>query len=136
VRASRSEQGDAARAANELAAALSLGPRAETWFVLGDLIARQGDYPGGLEAYLKHLAPHEAYQRLGEQALRLGDYRALCGTSNARQRPHRVGSSAHTKVWWWRASAGWSSSDARRTHPVNSFDQRGLPYGNYECYAT
>jgi len=68
------EQGDTARAANELAAALSLGPRAETWLVLGDLIARQGDYPGGLEAYLKHLAPHEAYQRLGEQALRLGDY--------------------------------------------------------------
>lgn len=68
------EQGDPSRASNELAAALALGPRAETWLVLGDLIARQGDYPSGLEAYLKHLAPHEAYQRLGEQALRVGDY--------------------------------------------------------------
>lgn len=68
------EQDDLPRTEADLAAAFAAGSHAESWLVFGDLLTRRGDYPGGLEAYLKHLPPPEAYQRLGERALRVGDY--------------------------------------------------------------
>lgn len=67
-------QDDLQRTELELAAAFVAGAQPETWLVLGDLIVRRGDYPGGFEAYLKQLSQPEAYHRLGDQALRVADY--------------------------------------------------------------
>jgi len=47
--------------------------------VLGDIMARDGDYAGALEAYQPALAVSPAYQRLGEQAMARGDLTAAVG---------------------------------------------------------
>lgn len=47
--------------------------------VLGDVMAREGDYAGALEAYHPLLETGPAYQRLGEQAMARGDHAAAVG---------------------------------------------------------
>lgn len=47
--------------------------------VLGDVMAREGDYAGALEAYHPALTLASAYQRLGEQAMARGDHAAAVG---------------------------------------------------------
>ena len=56
-------------------AALAITPNQITQLILGDLLARQGDYPGGLEAYLASVSEPQAYQRLAEQAMIAKDFR-------------------------------------------------------------
>lgn len=59
-------------------ASLEITPTPSAWIVLGDLLVRSGDYPGGFEAYMSALKEPAAYQRLGEEAMRAQDYeRAL-----------------------------------------------------------
>jgi len=58
--------------------ALEKAPSPATQLVLGDLLARSGDFAGGLEAYLVATDEPTAYQRLAEEAMRATDYeRAL-----------------------------------------------------------
>jgi tetratricopeptide (TPR) repeat protein len=56
--------------ARAVIAAVTTGPIKATWVVRGDLSAIDGDYAAALDAYLKVLSEHWAYQRLGEHALR------------------------------------------------------------------
>lgn len=64
-----------AQATRSFAAAPSTVAR----LALGDVMAREGDYPGALEAYHPALALSSAYQRLGEQAMARGDLAAAVG---------------------------------------------------------
>ena len=45
-----------------------------TRMLLGDLLARSGDYAGALEAFLASMDEPRAYLRLGEEAMRSRDY--------------------------------------------------------------
>ncbi|MEO7805213.1 MAG: tetratricopeptide repeat protein [Steroidobacteraceae bacterium] len=57
---------------------LGLTDNAPARLILGDLLARSGDFASGLSSYLEALSQPAAYERLGDEAMRLSDYeRAL-----------------------------------------------------------
>jgi cellulose synthase operon protein C len=72
------QAGDLAAAELSITESLRLAETAGSRQLLGDILARRGDFPGALEAYLVGLAKPAAYARLGEQAMKAGQYeRAL-----------------------------------------------------------
>jgi tetratricopeptide (TPR) repeat protein len=66
--------GDLPGALAEARASLDIGSSESAWLAIGDITARMGDFPGGLEAYHKVLPGSAAYFRLGEQAMAAMDY--------------------------------------------------------------
>lgn len=67
-------QGDLTTARAHLRTQLAEGAPAETYGLLGDVLAHQGDYAKALQAYVKHLPLHESWARLGRQAMQTRDY--------------------------------------------------------------
>lgn len=68
------QQGDLPTARQHLRTQLAQGAPAETYGLLGDVLARQGDYAKALQAYIKHWPLHESLARLGREAMRAQDY--------------------------------------------------------------
>lgn len=66
-------------ARDQAARSFAAAPSTVARLALGDVMAREGDYAGALEAYHPALAPAPAYQRLGEQAMARGDLTAAVG---------------------------------------------------------
>jgi Flp pilus assembly protein TadD len=69
-------RGDLPRARTQAQASLVAAPSTTGRLVWGDVLARSGEYPDALEAYHAVLDTAEAYQRLGEQAMRRSDWPA------------------------------------------------------------
>ena len=70
---SRFLAGDLPGAEADLKEAVRLGARDGAWTNLGKVHAAQGRYPEALECFLNEMRVHEAYNALGEAAMRRGD---------------------------------------------------------------
>jgi tetratricopeptide (TPR) repeat protein len=81
--------GRLASAREQATRSYTAAPSTVARLVLGDVMARDGDYAAALEAYQPALAVAPAYQRLGEQAMVRGDLAAAVGffESAAREAP-------------------------------------------------
>jgi tetratricopeptide (TPR) repeat protein len=68
------ESGDLPQAMAQARASLAQVESPAARLVVGDCLARQRDFTGGFEAYLRVLSEPEAYLRIGEEALRLEEF--------------------------------------------------------------
>jgi tetratricopeptide (TPR) repeat protein len=67
-------QADLPAAKQGLRILLRQGAPQETYALLGDVLAREGDYAKALQAYVKHFPLHESWARLARQAMQQQDY--------------------------------------------------------------